>query len=58
MSKKLKSQADRRKFHHGLKGDLRFLNQLNISDLEKSLNSADANALKLLKLLELITPAE
>lgn len=58
VAKKLKSQADRRKFRHGLKGDLEFLNQLNLSDLEKSLNSGDSTALKLLKLQEPIPPAE
>ena len=58
ISKKLKSQADRRKFRHGLKGDLEFLNQLNISDLEKEMNSGDPAALKLLKLQEPMAPAD
>ena len=58
ISKKLKCQQDRRKFRHGLKGDLQFLNQLNISDLEKEMNSGDAAALKLLKLQEPMAPAD
>ena len=58
ISKKLKSQADRRKFRHGLKGDLEFLNQLNISDLEKEMDSGDSAALKLLKLQESMAAAD
>ena len=58
LSKKLKSQQDRRKFRQGLKGNLEFLNQLNISDLEKEMDAGDPAALKLLKLQEPMTSTD
>ena len=52
LSKKLKSQSDRRKFRHGLKGDVVFINYMNIKNLEDLLADGDPTALKLLNLDE------
>ena len=56
LAKKLKSQAERRKFRAGLKGLLDFLNQLNLMDLEKLLEKGDSEGFKTLKLPGLIQP--
>ena len=58
LSKKLKSQTDRRKFRHGLKGDVEFINYMNIKNLEDMLAAGDATALKLLNLDEGMKPSE
>ena len=50
VAKKLKSQADRRKFRAGLKGLVDFLNQLNIRDLERLLRLGDPQGFKALKM--------
>ena len=50
--KKQKSQSDRRKFRHGLKGDVEFINYMNIKNLEDLLADGDPTALKLLNLDE------
>ena len=50
LSKKFKSQADRRKFRIGLKGLVDFLNQLNIKDLEKLLHDGELAGFKMLKM--------
>ena len=50
LSKKFKSQADRRKFRIGLKGLVDFLNQLNIKDLEKLLQDGELAGFKMLKM--------
>ena len=42
LASRFKTQADRRKFRVGLKGPVDFLNQLNIMDLEKSLQSGES----------------
>ena len=58
ISKKLKSQADRRKFRQGLRADLDFINQLNFLDLEDVFNLGKDEALNLLKLDEPLLPSE
>ena len=58
VSNKLKSQADRRKFRQGLKGDVEFINYLNIKNLEDLLAAGDSTALKLLNLDESMKPSE
>ena len=50
LATKFKSQADRRKFRIGLKGLIDFLNQLNIMDLEKSLQEGESEGFNLFKL--------
>ena len=50
LSKRLKSQADRRKFRAGLKGLIDFLNQLNIMDLEKAFQKGESEGFNLLKM--------
>ena len=56
MATKWKSQDDRRKFRIGLKGLIDFLNQLNIMDLEKLLNSGVSGGFKLLKMPGPVSP--
>lgn len=58
IAKKLKSQADRRKFRQGLRADLDFINQLNLLDLEDILKKGEVEALNLLKLDEPILPSD
>ena len=58
IAKKLKCQADRRKFRQALRADLDFINQLNLMDFEDLLNLGKAEALNLLKLNEPVTPSE
>ena len=55
---KLKTQSDRRKFRIGLKGDVDFLNQLNIMDLKDELDSGVPDCLKILKMQEPVLPSE
>ena len=50
VAKKLKSQAERRKFRAGLKGLVDFLNQLNIRDLERLLQNGDTQGFNTLKM--------
>ena len=56
ISRKLKSQADRRKFRIGLKGLIDFINQLNIVDLEKLLEDGESEGFKLLKMPTPVSP--
>ena len=56
VSKKLKTQVDRRKFRIGLKGDVDFLNQLNIMDLENILHKGDGEGLNLLDMSQPVIP--
>ena len=58
LAKRLKTQADRRKFRQGLKADIEFINFLNVKDVEELLSSGDSGALKLLNLDESIKPSE
>ena len=58
LAKRLKTQADRRKFRQGLKADIEFINFLNVKDVEELFNSGDSGALKLLNLDESIKPSE
>ena len=57
LAKKLKTQADRRKFRIGLKADVDFINQLNIMDLEDMVQNGDSGGLSLLKMKEPVLPA-
>ena len=57
LAKKLKIQADRRKFRIGLKADVDFINQLNIMDLEDMVQNGDSGGLSLLKMQEPVLPA-
>ena len=50
LAKKFRSQADRRKFRVGLKGLIDFLNQLNIMDLENSLQEGVSEGFNLFKI--------
>ena len=50
MANKLKSQSDRRKFRAGLKGDVDFINQLNMLDFEECLKAGSSEGLQVLKL--------
>ena len=56
MASRFKTQADRRKFRAGLKGLVDFLNQLNIMDLEKSLQSGESEGFNFLKMPGQIHP--
>ena len=56
ISRKFKSQTDRRKFRIGLKGLIDFINQLNILDLEKLLDKGDTEGFKLLKMPTAVAP--
>ena len=56
VAKKLKSQAERRKFRAGLKGLVDFLNQLNIMDFQKLLQCGDSEGFKVLKMPGPIKP--
>ena len=56
MARKLKSQAERRKFRAGLKGLVDFVNQLNIMDLEKLLKGGESEGFKVLKMPGSIQP--
>ena len=56
VAKKLKSQAERRKFRAGLKGLVDFVNQLNIMDLEKLLKGGESEGFKVLKMPGPIKP--
>ena len=56
MARKLKSQAERRKFRAGLKGLVDFVNQLNIMDLEKLLKGGESEGFKVLKMPGPIQP--
>lgn len=47
---KLKTQSDRRKFRAGLKGNIDFLNQLNMLDFEECLKAGSSDGLNTLKL--------
>ena len=58
LATKLKSQSDRRKFRQGLKGDVEFVNYLNVQDLRTLLDSGDPDALKLLNLDENVKPSD
>ena len=58
IAKKLKTQAHRRKFRQALRADLDFINQLNLMDLEETLERGEVEALNLLKLEEPVTPSE
>ena len=58
LAKRLKTQADRRKFRQGLKANIEFINFLNVKDVEELFNSGDSGALKLLNLDESIKPSE
>ena len=58
VARKLKSQSDRRKFRHGLKGDVDFLNQLNITNISDCFVAGDAASVKLLNMKEVILPSE
>ena len=56
ISRKFKSQTDRRKFRIGLKGLIDFINQPNIIDLEKLLEDGDTEGFKLLKMPTPVSP--
>ena len=56
VARKLKSQAERRKFRAGLKGLVDFVNQLNIMDLEKLLKGEESEGFKVLKMPGSIQP--
>ena len=56
VARKLKSQAERRKFRAGLKGLVDFLNQLHVMDLEKLLQKGNAEGFKALRLPNSIPP--
>ena len=43
LATKLKSQSDRRKFRQGLKGDVEFVNYLNVQNLRNLLDSGGKN---------------
>ena len=58
IAKKLKNQADRRKFRQGLRADLDFINQLNLLDLDDLLKGGKDEALNLLKLDEPVLPSD
>ena len=58
LSKKLKTQADRRRFRQGLKRVIEFVNYMNIKNLEDMLAAGDARALKLLTLDEDMKPSQ
>ena len=45
MAIKLKTQSDRRKFRAGLKGNIDFLNQLNMLDFEECLKAGSSDGL-------------
>ena len=49
MAKNFKTHGDRRKFRAGLKGDVDFVNQLNIMDLEEISNTGSSEAVKILQ---------
>ena len=58
MGSKLKTQTDRRKFRAGLKGDVDFINQLNMLDLEECFKGGSSDCLKALKLQEPVLTSE
>ena len=58
LGSKLKTQSDRRKFRAGLKGDLDFINQLNMLDLEECFKGGSSDCLKTLKLQEPVLTSE
>ena len=58
ISKKLKTQEDRRKFRQGLKGDLDFINQLNIMNLTEELSAGDTGGISLLTMNEPVEPSQ
>ena len=58
LGSKLKTQADRRKFRAGLKGDIDFLNQLNMLDLEEFFKAGSSDGLEALKLQDPVLTSE
>ena len=56
LGKELKTQASRRKFRIGLKGDVDFLNQLNIWDLECILHEGESDELNLVDMTKPVNP--
>lgn len=58
LGSKLKTQSDRRKFRAGLKGDVDFINQLNMLDLEACFKGGSSDCLKTLKLEEPVLTSE
>ena len=58
LGSKLKTQADRRKFRAGLKGDVDFLNQLNMLDFEEFFRAGSSDGLEALKLLDPVLTSE
>ena len=58
LGSKLKTQTDCRKFRAGLKGDVDFINQLNMLDLEECFKGGSSDCLKTLKLQEPVLTSE
>ena len=56
LAKKLKKQADRRKFRIGLKSDVDFINQLNIMDFERILQQGEDDGLNQLDMTKPVKP--
>ena len=56
ISKKFKTQTDRRKFRIGLKSIIDFINQLNVIDLEELLGKGESEGFKLLKIPTPVSP--
>ena len=49
LGNQLKTPSDRRKFRAGLKGDVDFINQMNMFDFEECLKSGNSKGLEILK---------
>ena len=58
LAAKLKTQSDRRKFRAGIKGDVDFLNQLNMLDFEECFKSGSSDALEAFKLQDPVLISE
>ena len=58
LAKKFKTQTDRRKLRAGLKGDVYFVNQLNLMDFDQFLKAGRSDGLKIFERQEPVLPSD